>query len=181
LPPAKETFKNILYKKSRFKNEFEYINLEYVGKSLGDIAKPDTMAKPDLSMAKPVDMTCLKKSLCDFFIGVLNLRLPNNSFLIHGDPHSGNICYTINSTNGCPLLKYIDITTMEQVQPDQIVAPNSNIIMQFSSMVGLFRAFFGWSDNKIADDLKKIQLEAPGKTYSAVLSEIIEVLSENIA
>jgi hypothetical protein len=70
---------------------------------------------------------------------------------------------------------------MEQVQPDQIVAPNSNIIMQFSSMVGLFRAFFGWSNNKIADDLKKIQSEAPGKTYSAVLSEIIEVLSENIA
>jgi hypothetical protein len=141
-----------------------YIDMEYAGTPIGSIKDADNT---------PI----LKEALINFMINVMNLRTKTGEFLVHGDPHAGNICYK-KDENGNIIIKYIDITNMELVNPETIIKPSTDITRQFSSLMGTLRNVFGFS-NKITNELLPVVMNAPERRYEDVLGEILIVLSNN--
>jgi len=144
-----------------FEKQYAYIDMEYVGETIGS---------PNTNTSNPK----LRKAILEFFIKVLQLQ-NDEGYLVHGDPHAGNICYKID-TNGEYIIKYIDITQLELVPGNQIITSGNdsyNIRAQFSSLIGTIRHIFGY-DNPIANELTNIK--RVGNTYESVLHEVLEVL-----
>lgn len=144
---------------------YYYIDMEYAGIPIG-------------SITNTVDVDQVKIKLITFMLDVLNLQTNDGQYLVHGDPHSGNICYKIDENNEY-IIKYIDITNLELVSPDTEIKPASDITRQFSSLMGTIRNVFGFS-NRITDELLPIVMNAPGQKYASVLNEITMILSNNI-
>lgn len=143
-----------------------YIDMEYAGETLGSIQ--------DTSDPK------LRKAVLLFFIDVLQLQNDEGLYLVHGDPHPGNICYKIDS-NGDYIIKYIDITQLELNPGNKEIKSDNdsyNIRAQFSSLLGTMRHVFGYVDNQIANKLSGI--EKIGNTYKNVLGQVLRVLHDNI-
>jgi hypothetical protein len=140
---------------------YYYIDMEYAGNTLGSITHKDNIPK-------------IKEAFIRFLIDVLNLRTNDGKYLVHGDPHPGNICYKMDD-KGNYIIKYIDITNMDAVSPDTIIKSGSDITRQFASLLGGTRILFGFS-NKITDTLLPIVMSAPERKYEDVLNEIINVL-----
>lgn len=150
--------------------EYAYIDMEYAGETIGS----QNTKKNDPN---------LRKAILKFFIEVLQLQDNKGYYLVHGDPHPGNICYKIDN-NGNYIIKYIDITQLELVPINHIIISpprppassledylyNSNINFQFSSIIGTIRHV----SNEIADELSTIT--RIGRQYGDVLNDVLLVL-----
>lgn len=145
-------------------NSYYYIDIEYAGETVGKM--------PISDVTKEFKLTFL-----EFFINVLQLKNTEGHYLVHGDPHAGNICYKNVEPNSY-LIRYIDITNVMFVPPDEIIRPSSDITRQFSSLVGNMRHIFGFT-NKIVDDLMPIVMSLQGNRYDEVVNNIIRVLQNN--
>lgn len=145
-------------------NSYYYIEIEYAGETVGKIPISDITKE-------------FKLKFVEFFINVLQLKNSDGNYLVHGDPHAGNICYKKIDPNSY-LIRYIDITNVFFVPPDEIIRQSTDITRQFSSLVGNMRHIFGFT-NKIVDDLMPIVMSLQGKTYGEVVNSIIQVLQNN--
>lgn len=154
-----QPIRDINYNKSYF-----YIDMEYAGKNIGNIDQID-------------NNLAFQTSFLQFIINVLNLQTQGSQsqYLVHGDPHPGNICYKKDS-HGNYIVKYIDITNVGLVNPDTIIASGTDITRQFSSLMGATRIIFGFV-NKITDQLLPIVMSAPGRKYSDVVHDIVDTLN----
>ena len=143
---------------------YYYIDIEYAGETVSKIPISDITKE-------------FKLKFLEFFINVLQLKNSENNYLVHGDPHAGNICYK-NIEPNTYLIRYIDITSIFFVPSDEIIRSNTDITRQFSSLVGNMRHIFGFT-NKIVDDLMPIVMSLQGKKYGEVVNNIIQVLQNN--
>lgn len=158
-------FKDKMPGENMFNNtDYNYLDIEYAGKSIIEIDDNE-------------NTSCFKRSLIDFFKAVINLRDRDGSYIIHADPHSGNICYTMNTDTMCPIIKYIDITSVSKINPTEIIEANTDITRQFSSIIGTFALIFNYILNPLVTALSTITKSAPGKQYSVVIEEINEILN----
>ena len=143
--------------------EYYYIDIEYAGETIGD-------ANPSVFTAE------FKNTFINFLISVLKLRNKDGEYLVHGDPHPGNICYkTIDG--GQFLIRYIDITTAMFVPPNEVVRSNTEISFQFASLLGCVRTVFGFS-SVIANNLLALNMTMKGKSYETAVMQFIDILSQ---
>ena len=79
--------------------------------------------------------------------------------------------------DGCPIIKYIDLSTATRVNPTASVKTETEMTSQFASILGVIRSVFGWIKDidKITDALSKTN--TVGKQYSDVVSEITVALN----
>jgi len=146
-----------------FGKDYYYIDIEYAGETIGD-------ANPNVFTSE------FKNKFIDFLINVLKLRNKEGKYLVHGDPHPGNICYkTIDG--GKMLIRYIDITTAMFVPPDEVVRSNTEIVFQFASLLGCVRTVFGFT-SEIANSLLRLNMTITGKSYETVVTQFIDILSQ---
>lgn len=145
-------------------NSYYYIDIEYAGEIVSKILISDITKE-------------FKLKFLEFFINVLQLKNDEGNYLVHGDPHAGNICYK-NIEPNTYLIRYIDITSILFVPPDEIIRSNTDITRQFSSLIGNMRHIFGFT-NKIVDELMPIAMTLQGNRYEVVLDRFIEVLENN--
>lgn len=144
-------------------NDYYYIDIEYAGETLGE-SDPNVFT------------TEFKNQFIQFLINVLELRNERGEYLVHGDPHAGNICYkTMN--DGKLLIRYIDITSAIFVPPNEIVRSNTEITFQFSSLVGCVRTVFGFS-SAIANRLSSVSMSMKEKSYETGLRQFIDILNQ---
>jgi len=143
--------------------DYFYIDIEYAGDTIGD-SNPNVFT-PEF-----------KNQFVRFLINVLSLRNQNGYYLVHGDPHAGNICYKTND-GGQFLIRYIDITNAIFVPPNEIVRSNTEISFQFSSLVGCIRTVFGFSSS-LANNLTGVTMSMKEKSYETVMRQFIDVLMQ---
>jgi hypothetical protein len=143
--------------------DYYYIDIEYAGDTLGD-SNPSVFT-PEF-----------KNQFLRFLINVLNLRNQSGEYLVHGDPHGGNICYKVSNA-GDFLIRYIDITSAIFVPPNEIVRSNTEISFQFSSLIGCVRTVFGFSSG-IANNLVALSMSMKEKSYETVVKQFIDILSQ---
>jgi hypothetical protein len=149
------------FRELNMNKSYYYIDMEYAGTPIGSISNEDDILK-------------IQEAFIQFLINVLNLKTNDDKYIVHGDPHPGNICYK-KDNNDNYIIKYIDLTNVEQVSPDTIIQSGSDIMRQISSLMGCLRIMFGFS-NKIVDQLLPIVMVAQGRKYVDVLNEILYVL-----
>lgn len=143
--------------------DYYYIDIEYAGETIGN-------ANPSVFTSE------FKNKFIHFLINVLKLRNKNEEYLVHGDPHPGNICYkTIDG--GQYLIRYIDITTAIFVLPSEIVRSNTEITFQFASLLGCVRTVFGFNSS-IANNLLKLNMTMKDKSYETVVTQFIDILAQ---
>lgn len=175
-----EIFSNGLITSDELKNKFEifprhlkmdksyfYIDMEYAGETIGNISESDVTKG-------------FKLSFLQFLINVLSLRNNEGKYLVHGDPHGGNICYKVYNSNDRNeyIIKYIDITNLIFVDPDKIIELKTEVTYQFSSLIGNLRHIFGFS-NVIVDELMPLVMSLPGRKYDEIVNTIIKILEKN--
>lgn len=159
--------------KIKMEESMYYMDMEYGGKTILDV---------------PVDRE-LQKKLLEFFIGVLQVNSEEGLYLVHGDPHTGNISCN-KDIDGDYIIKYIDISQITLIPSNHIIKRddktlslkendnNYKIRSQFSSMIGTIRTIFGYQ-SEIASELSAI--ERIDREYETVLNEVIDVLQSHLA
>lgn len=149
-----------------------YIDFEYVGQNLTEIK------------IKNYHLITLVNNYLTFISQILQIKNQSNDYFVNRDIHSGNVC--INNQH---IIKLIDLSNIEFINQNTIFQENTNILSQFSCIIGTLRILFLFLQSEDAtlylynmQQLKALQdyisLQSTQQNqYKLVLKNVLKLLS----
>jgi hypothetical protein len=140
--------------------EYHYINIQYAGVPMADYLFDNEFKNK------------YRNNVCVFFANVLPLTSTNGKYIVHADPHVGNVCADENGN-----IRYIDLTNVVMVDRNTIITTNDDIGREISSMCGILLHMFGYDDNYYVDNLRS--LSEQDISYYSFVEHAIRILMTN--